>query len=150
TVYLPASTYAVTPGAGDGTYGTFTVAADGSGALAVTGATSGAAVATGNTIHFDKDKLAAVTVFGTDLKTPGGQRQVVVVHSTVRIDFPQSTPTDTVYLPASTFPVTDAGGHVYGTFTVAADTSGSLAVTGATSGAVVATGNTIHFDTCSL
>jgi hypothetical protein len=145
TVFLPAGTFSVQPGDGVG-YGTFTVADDASGALVVTGATSGAAVASGNTIHFDEAKLAAVTVVGTDLESTGGHQPPVLVDNVVNLF---TVGTDTVYLPASTFPVTDFSGHVYGSFTVAANSSGALVVTGA-SGAAIATGNTIDFDPCKL
>jgi hypothetical protein len=144
TVYLPAGTYRLWD-ENFGAYGSFIVSANSSGALAVS-ATSGAAVATGNTIHFDLTRLAAVTIFGTDLKTAAGSQQQVRVPDIVG-SF--NGITDTVYCPARTFQVQDGSGHVYGTFTVAANASGALVVTGAT-GAAIATGNTIHFDPCRL
>jgi hypothetical protein len=146
TFYLPAGTFDVTNGRQVGTYGTITVGDDGSGTLAVT-ATGGAAVATGNTIDFDLTKLAAVTVDGYALKTANGLPEQV--HVDPIAGFPASG-TDTFYLPAGTFDVTDFDGHAdFGSFTVAADSSGALAVTGAT-GAAVATGNTIDFDVTRL
>jgi CSLREA domain-containing protein len=146
TVYLPAGTYRLWD-PNFGAYGSFIVSANSSGALAVSAA-SGAAVATGNTIHFDLTQLAAVTIFGTDLKTAAGSQQIVRVPDIVP-NVPGGAITDTVYCPARTFQVVDFVGHVYGTFTVAANASGALVVTGAT-GAAIATGNTIHFDACSL
>jgi hypothetical protein len=143
TVYLGAGTFSV---ASDASIGTFTVGADVSGALAVT-STSGAAVATGNTIHFDETKLAAVTIYGTDLKTADGLQQSLNLNEVVAL-----TPvaaTDTVYLGAGTFHASVSNGPDYGTFTVAANASGALAVTG-TSGALVATGDIIHFNLCEL
>jgi hypothetical protein len=146
TVYLPACTAQVTDYFPLGVYGSFTVADDGSGALAVTG-TSGAAVATdGHTIHFDRSKLAAVTIFGSDLHTDGGLQQAVNVRFFVGLPQNAHDSTDTVYFPACTVPLTNAyGDAVYGTVTVADNGSGTLAVTG-TTGAAVATGNIIHFD----
>jgi hypothetical protein len=146
TVYLGAGTFSVTDTFPFSTYGGFTIAPDASGALAVT-ATSGAAVATGNTIHFDESKLAAVTIYGTDLTD--GLQQSVAVEEVVTLYFGAGPATDTAYLGAGTFHVDLFGGPDYGTFTVAANASGSLAVT-ANSGAAVVTGNTIHFDVCSL
>src|SRR5438552_4003230 len=84
-------------------------------------------------------RLAAVTIFGTDLKTAAGLDQDVTIQ--LCIGFPRSATSDTVYAPATTVRVTDgAGAGVYGTFTVAYNGSGSLVVT-ATAGAAVATGN---------
>jgi hypothetical protein len=149
TLYLPAGTFPVATYDGPGVYGYVTVSDDGSGSLAVTG-TSGAAEATGNTIHFDLTKLAAVTIYGTDLKTAAGARQDVNVHNVAPLWPTVSGGTDTLYLPAGTFPIgVYDGPGVYGYVTVSDDGSGSLAVTG-TSGAAVATGNTIHFNTCAL
>jgi hypothetical protein len=147
TVYLPAGTFQVTEFNGHA-YGSVTVAATASGALAVTG-TSGAAVATGNTIHFDLTKLAAVTVFGTDLKTAAGSQQQDVGVSEVVSLYPGGSGTDTVYLPAGTYRLIDRSGNDYGGFTVSATASGAFTVTG-TSGAAIATGNTIHFDLTKL
>jgi len=61
TVYLPTGTFQVTDYDGVGVYGSFTVSVNGSGTLAVT-ATAGAAVATGNTIHFDLCDLNRVRI----------------------------------------------------------------------------------------
>jgi hypothetical protein len=147
TVYFPACTANVTPFVGPGVYGGFTVGDNGSGSLIVTG-TTGAAVATDDhTINFDLTKLAAVTIYGSDLKTAAARQQLVTVPNLVALN---SYPTDTVYIPAGTFPVTNYyGDGVYGSVTVADNGSDSLVVTGA-SGAAVATGNTIHFDLTKL
>src|SRR5262245_38411687 len=59
---------------GAGTYGSFTVASDGT-----ISSTTGAATASGTTIDFDLAKLAAVTVVGTDLKTAAGLQEYVNV-----------------------------------------------------------------------
>src|SRR5262249_40802863 len=59
---------------GSGTYGSFTVASDGT----ISG-TTGALVASSSTIDFDLTKLAAVTIFGTDLKTAQGWQQGLIV-----------------------------------------------------------------------
>src|SRR5207237_4516136 len=123
-------------------YGTFTVATDGT-----IGGTTGALVASGSTIDFDLTKLAAVTIFGTDLQTAAGRQEQVGLANVVGVLLPF---TDTVYLPAGTFRAADGNfTDVYGSFMVAANGSGALAVTG-TSGAAVATGNTIHFNLCAL
>jgi hypothetical protein len=144
TFYIPACTTQFIPANG-GVYGTITVADNGSGTLAVTG-TTGAAVSIGNTIHFDLSKLAAVTIYGTDLTTSVGQQELVEASGfTGQIRYAP----DTVYIPACTVQLTNSNGNAYGSFTVADNGSGSLAVTGA-SGAAVATGNTIHFDLTKL
>jgi hypothetical protein len=64
--------YHLTDAACGGTYGSLTVATDGT----ISG-TTGALVASGSTIDFDLTKLAAVTVVGTDLKTAAGLQQQV-------------------------------------------------------------------------
>src|SRR5262249_24557955 len=133
-------------------YGGFTVASDGT----ISG-TTGALTASGNTIDFDVSKLAAVTVYATDLQTAAGWQQAV--HLSRVVPFRQdNNAKDTVYLPAGTFVVQavspGADNAHYGPFTVAADASGSLVVTGAdgaayitdASGVPAATGDTIHFD----
>jgi hypothetical protein len=149
TVYVPAGTFSVTNGLpATGTYGTFTVADNGPGSLVVSG-TTGAAVATGNTIHFDETKLAAVTIFGTDLKTAAGLQEQVNVAYVVYLGHSSANVTDTVYVPAGTIGIDNPPSGTYGTFTVADNGSGSLVVT-ATTGALVATGNTIHFDETKL
>src|SRR5262249_36331522 len=81
-------------------YGSFTDATDGT-----IGGTTGALVASGSTIDFDLTKLAAVTIVGTDLKTAASSQQAVAVSEVVGL-YP-GTATDTVYLAAGTFPVTD-------------------------------------------
>src|SRR5205085_162857 len=101
------------------------------------------------TVDFDLTQLAAVTVFGTDLKTVIGSSQQNVSVSGVVSLYPGGSGTDNVYLPAGIYPVTDRSGNVYGRFTVSATASGALAVTG-TTGAAIATGNTIHLDPCKL
>jgi hypothetical protein len=125
----------------EATYGTFTVAGDGT-----IGGTTGALVASGSAIDFDLTKLAAVTVVGNDLTTAGGAQQNVKMAD---VDaFPNST--DTYYLPAGSFNEIDAvAEQVYGSFTVSANGSGGLGVS-ATGGAAVAAGNTIDFDLTKL
>jgi hypothetical protein len=151
TVYFPAGTVRVTDGIPHGVYGSFTVADNGSGSLVVTGA-SGAAVATDDhTIHFDRTKLAAVTIYGTDLHTDGGLQQAVNVWGFVGLPQNPLDSTDTVYFPAGTMQVTDAYPlGTYGSFTVADNGSGSLAVTGASGAAVATDDHTIHFDRTKL
>jgi len=150
TIYFPAGKFELNPFDAGGHYGGLTIGDDGTGSLVVTG-TSGAAVATDNhTIHFDLSKLAAVTVFGSDIKTANGQQQTLNLPNFVSL-FGEAYATDTIYFPACTVKVTpfDRPG-VYGSFTVADNGSGSLVVTGA-SGAAVATDNhTIHFDLSKL
>src|SRR5262249_15215926 len=125
----------------EATYGTFTVADDGT-----IGGTTGALVASGNAIDFDLTRLGAVTVDTGDLTTAQGAQQFVEVGDVCQVLL---RGTDTVYLPAGTFSVTDAGSHVYGGLTVSPNNSGSLAVTG-TTGATIATGNTIDIDLTKL
>jgi hypothetical protein len=150
TIYFPSGTFNLAPFDGPGVYGSLTIGDNGTGSLVVTGA-SGAAVATDNhTIHFDLTKLAAVTVFGSDVKTANGQQEVVNVRNFVAL-FGSGYATDTIYFPAGTFNMTpfDVPG-VYGSLTVGDNGTGSLVVTGA-SGAAVATDNhTIHFDLTKL
>jgi hypothetical protein len=149
TVYIPACIVQLT-NFGNGVYGSFTVAANGSGALVVTG-TAGAAVATDNhTIHFDLTKLAAVTIYGSDLKTVGGVQETVSADGYVPIAAPGAAAgIDTVYLPAGTVQLNNQyTGTVYGTFTVSE--SGALAVTGTTGAAVATDNHTIRFDLCRL
>jgi hypothetical protein len=148
TLYLPAGSYNVYLEAGVApSYGTFTVGVNGSGALVVT-ATSGAAVATGNTIDFDLTKLAAVTMVWPDLKTAAGFQQGASIGFVVDFN-PRGQ--DTVYLPAGSYNVYLEAGvpPAYGTFTVGVNASCALVVT-ATSGAAVATGNIIDFDLTKL
>jgi hypothetical protein len=148
TVYLPAGTYNVYLAGGvPPAYGSFTVSANASGVLGVT-SSSGAAVATGNTIDFDLTKLAAVTMVWSDLKTADGFQQGASIGFVVDS---HNTGTDTVYLPAGSYNVYLAGGvpPAYGSFTVSANASGVLGVT-STSGAAVATANAIDFDLTKL
>src|SRR5262249_48239381 len=65
---------------GGPTYGSFTVATDGT----ISG-TTGALTASGNTIDFDLTQLAAVTIFGTDLKTAAGLQQTMEVPNVVSL-----------------------------------------------------------------
>jgi hypothetical protein len=133
TAYLPAATYFVTDAAGEHTYGSFTV----SDQLTIS-STTGALVATGNTISFDLSQLAAVTVL--PLFTAGGHPEALGIASVVTIR-PFGV-TDTAYLPAGTYSMVNAEGvNPYGTFTI----SDQLTI-GATTGALVASGNTLNLD----
>jgi hypothetical protein len=146
TVYVPACTFQFSPGINNVSYGSVTVADNGSGTLLVT-STTGAALAAGNTVHFDLTKLAAVTICGTDITTTGGLPENVQVSGIVPLPLHSA---DTVYLPSSTLQLVNNGGSgVYGTITIGDNGTGTLVVTG-TTGAAGATGNTIHFDLSKL
>jgi hypothetical protein len=148
TVYVPAGTFDLTVGSGAPPfYGSFTVSASGPGAFTIT-ATTGAAVATGNTIDFDLTKLAAVTVAGTDLTTPQGSAQFVGVGNVVAT----FTGDDTVHVPAGTFVLTVGSGAppFYGSFTVSASGPGAFAVTATTGAAVATTSTRVDIDVCEL
>ena len=138
TAYLPAGTYDLFNGAnGLPSFGSFTVSPQ----FTISG-TSGALVATGNTIGFDLSQLAAVTV--SPLFTAGGHPETMWIDNIVGL--PPGT-IDTAYLPAGTFYLFDGinAPPSYGSFTV----SDQLTISG-TSGALVATGNSISFNDCAL
>jgi hypothetical protein len=140
TLYLPAGTDTV--GNDTNNYGSFTIGDNGSGSLVVT-STTGALVATGNTIHFDLTKLAAVTFYGNEVNPGGGSFHIRIPD--VLLDGQETYP-DTAYFPAGTEGIYTWGpGYLVGTFTVSDIGSGSLGVT-ATTGTVIATDpHTIHF-----
>jgi len=71
------------------TWGSFTLASDGT-----ISSTTGALTASGSTIDFDLSKLAAVTIFGTDLQTAAGFQQAVSLNWVMELN---RLPTDTVY-----------------------------------------------------
>src|SRR5262249_15744962 len=67
--------YPLDSGNGGVTYGSFTLASDGT----ISG-TTGALTGSGSTVDFDLSKLAAVSIFGTDLKTAAGLQQHVALY----------------------------------------------------------------------
>src|SRR5262249_50727445 len=109
--------YHLTDNEGSATYGSFTVASDGS-----ISATTGAAVASGNTIDFDLSKLLAVTI--TSPVTSAGEGESWEMPSVLGGGWPGAA---TIHLPAGTFQVTtNPAIGVYGAFTVSDNGSGSL------------------------
>jgi hypothetical protein len=143
-VNVGAGTYSVVGGSGtfSGTFGTFTVSSQDT----VVG-TTGALVATGNTVDFDLTQLAAITINASDLTSPQGVPENVSIYYVTNNQYYN----DTFYLPTGTYSLTSqAGGFpAYGTFTAAQNGSGSFVVS-ATTGALVATGNTIDFNLTQL
>jgi hypothetical protein len=140
TFYVPTGTYNLVNGSAAAEYGSFTVATSGTGSFIVSG-TTGAAVASGNTIGFDLTKLGAVTVFGTDLSVTS---PVILQGITT---FSNGATVATVYFPACTVQVTNSDStRVYGTFTVGDNGSGALVVTGTAGGAIATDPHTIHFE----
>jgi len=142
TYYIPTGTYTLSNGVPI-VYGTFTVADNGSGSFVVS-STTGALAATGNTISFDTNELAAIAI--NDVTNSAGELQQVGLGGVEvgTLNFPQ-----TFYVPTGTYSLYTGVSTVYGSFTVAENGSGSFVVSGAT-GALAATGNTISFDTNEL
>jgi hypothetical protein len=145
TLHIPACTVQLPNDLG-AVYGTFTVADDGAGCLAVTGTTA-AAVATGNTIHFDLTKLAAVTIFGKDLETAAGRTEYLQANGFVGLE--PGHDQDTAYFPAGPVQLVDPnmlfGQLILGTFTVSDVGSGVLAITATTGEAIATDPHTITF-----
>ncbi len=147
SVNLGPGTYSVEAGGpnagpGVGTFGTFSVSSQGTVA-----ATTGALMATGNTIDFNLTQLAAITINAGDLTSPQGMPENVSIYYITNNQYYN----DTFYLPTGTYSLnSQAGGFpAYGTFTVAQNSSGSFVVS-ATTGALVANGNTIDFNLTQL
>jgi hypothetical protein len=139
TVDLGPGTYSLEAGLGVGTFGTFTVSSQGT-----VDATTGALVATGNTIDFDLTQLAAITINAGDLTSPQGMPEQVGIYFITN----NQHYNDTFYLPTGTYSLNTLAvptQPAFGTFTVAQDASGSFVVS-ATTGALVTTGNTIDFN----
>jgi hypothetical protein len=145
TVYIPTGTYTLGNNGG-GTYGTFTVADNGPESFVVAG-TTGALVASGNTINFDLSQMAAITI-NNDLVTSSGFQELVSESGPGGYVLGSHNP-DTIYYPPGTYSLSNLENGVYGTFTVADNGAGSFGISAAT-GALVATGNTINIDATKL
>src|SRR5262249_35864455 len=102
-------------------YGTFTVSSSNT----ISG-TTGALVASGNQIDFDRTKLGAVTVLASHLLTLGGLPEGLKIGDLVNF-IPGRD--DTAYVPAGTYSLETSVNQVYGGFTVSANGSGTLTVT---------------------
>ena len=155
TFYVPDGTYSVrtensgTIG-GRGTYGTFTVEDNGAGTSLLSG-TTGAFAATGGDVHFDLSKLAEITVLGTDLITPAGRAQQVILGTFGPVNRGSAKGDLTIHAPAGTYVISSGvpGADAYGQFTVGDDGSGNLTVTETTASATL-TGSALGFDLSQL
>jgi hypothetical protein len=140
TFYIPAGTYILRNDPYG--YGSFTVAGTGQGSFTISG-TTGALVATGNTISIDPSQLAAITI--NVLTNSAGILQEV---NLAGVEFGNLGYAQTFYVPAGTYVVRNDP-YGYGSLTVTGTGQGSFTISG-TTGALVATGNTISIDPSQL
>jgi hypothetical protein len=143
SIDLGPGTSCVEVGLSDGDFGTFTMSSQGT-----VDATTGALMATGNSIDFNLSQLAAITINAGDWTSPQGMPEEVGIDDITN----NQHDNDTFYLPTGTYSFDTLPGlsaNAFGTFTVAQDASGSFSVS-ATTGALVANGGTIELDLTQL
>jgi hypothetical protein len=144
TYNLPTGNYQVETAAGT-SCGTFTVGQKGSGAFVI-GGTTGALLATGNTITIDPNQLAEITI--NNLTRADGQPEFSVLNGIGHgfFGFPDQI---SYYVPAGTYSLNSVAGPAYGTFTVTENVTGGFVISGTTD-ALTANGDTINVVACAL